>query len=109
MSEYPILISLKDAAIAKIEDNPKLKMDTVFLLRRDINHIQTLSELIRFISSNKLEIDTTNLQEDFDVEQRAAAKPSDLLSTGRQQSRLLESQMKRSWMPSEIYLGKFRF
>ena len=43
--------------------------------------MQTLSEVIRFISSNKLEIDTTNLQEDFDAEKRAAAKPSDLLST----------------------------
>ena len=82
MSESPILISLKDTTIAKIEENPKLKMDTVFLLRSDINHMQTLSEVIRFISSNKLEIDTNNLQEDFDAEQRAAAKPSDLLSTG---------------------------
>ena len=105
MSESTILISLKDAAIAKIEENPILKMDTVFLLRREINHMKILSEGIRFISSNKLEIDTTNPQEDFDAEQRAAV----YFLWARRQLRTLESQMKQPWMPSDKCLGKSRF
>jgi hypothetical protein len=86
MSESPILISLKDAAIAKIEENPKLKMDTVFLLRRDINHMQTPSEVIRFISSNKLKIDTTNLQ-----------KTAEIVSPGKPDETAVDALRKMSW------------
>ena len=45
-----------------------------------IYHMQTLSDAMLFISINALAIDTTNLQEDFDAEQCAAATPSFLLS-----------------------------
>ena len=44
--------------------------------------MQTLPEVIEFISLTKLDIDTTNLEEDFNAEQRAAAKSSILLPTG---------------------------
>ena len=43
--------------------------------------MQTLSEVIEFISLTKLDIDMTDLQEDFNAELRAAAKSSVLLST----------------------------
>ena len=82
MSNSQVLRSLKCAAKTKIEENTKLKSDTVFLLRRDILHYQTLAEVIEFISFNNLDIDTTNLQEDFEAEQRAAATSFLLPSTG---------------------------
>ena len=47
-----------------------------------IYHMQTLSQAMLFISRNALAIDTTNLQEDFDAEQRAAVTSSFLPSMG---------------------------
>ena len=82
MSESSILFSLKLVAKTNIEEIPGLEEDTVFLLRRDIFHMRTLSEVLLFISSFEMDINTPNLQEDFDAEQRAAAKSSILLPTG---------------------------
>ena len=85
MSGSPILSSLKVKAIEKIEALQKFnKLYTISMemVRRDINRMQTLPEVIEFISLTKLDIDMTNLQEDFAAEQRAAAKSSILLSTG---------------------------
>ena len=82
MSNSAVLTSLKLAMIAKIKAKPKLKEDTVANFGLDIFHMQTLPALSRFISSNKLGIDITNLQEDFDAEQCAAATPSFLPSMG---------------------------
>ena len=82
MSTSPVFTSLKLAMIAKIKEDTKLKKDTVTNLGRDIQHMRTLSEAMLFISLNDLVIDTKNLQEDFDAEQRAAATSSFLPSTG---------------------------
>jgi hypothetical protein len=91
MSTSPVFISLKLAMKAKIKEDTKLKKDTVTNLCRDIYHMQTLSEAMLFIDLNDLVIDTTNLQEDFDAEQRAAATssllpsmdPAEIASKGR--------------------------
>ena len=64
--------------ITQINEAPKLKDDTKALLKRDIRRMQTLFELLTFISDMNLDVDTTNLQENFDAEQRAAAKPFEL-------------------------------
>ena len=83
MSGSQILASLKFKAIEKIEALQKLnKVNTISMemVKRDINRMQTLPERIEFISLTKLDIDTTNLQEDFDAEQCAAATSSFLPS-----------------------------
>ena len=85
MSGSQILSSLKVKAIEKIEALQKFnKLYTIpmEMVTRDINRMQTLPEVIEFISLSKLDIDMTDLQEDFNAELRAAAKSSVLPSTG---------------------------
>ena len=82
MSTSPVLTSLKLAMIAKIREKATLTEDTVSNLGLAIYHMQTLSQAMLFISRNALAIDTTNLQEDFDAEQRAAVTSSFLPSMG---------------------------
>jgi hypothetical protein len=78
MSGSQILSSLKVKAIEKIEALQKFnKLYTIpmEMVTRDINRMQTLPEVIEFISLTKLDIDMTNPREDFAAEQRAAATP----------------------------------
>jgi hypothetical protein len=118
MSTSPVFISLKLAMKAKIKEDTKLKKDTVTNLCRDIYHMQTLSEAMLFIDLNDLVIDTTNLQEDFDAEQRAAATssllpsmdPAEIASKGRLDEKTVADLRVISWdVPASKTDMKFPF